>query len=465
MTSDGSLTGRVADLADGALSAVGAPLALAGLYVGALSIPRRLALPAPADHVRIAVVVPAHNEAAIVATAVTSLLSTQYPAGRRRIIVVADNCTDQTADVARAAGAEVFERDDATRRGKGYALNFAFDRLLDEGWAEVVAVVDADTVVETNLLRSFAARFATGERAVQANYEVLNRDDTWRTRLMHIAFTAFHEVRGTGREALHLSAGLRGNGMAFSVSTLRAVPHRAFSVVEDLEYGVLLGLNGIRVAYAHESTVSGDMPTDADSSVSQRDRWERGRATIRKTYARKLILKALTKRSPMLADLAADVLMPPMSKVIVPAVVGMAASSATLLLGAQMSRRPRSPLVFGIAVAGLALNVAEGWRRSGTGLAGLADLAKVPTYVAWKARGRTAAGKTASKTDASQGIWIRTTRSHETTGSNSVVSVDPTEASPGADPLIVESTSLDTSNIEEPIHSYVNELSGSSRGA
>jgi 1,2-diacylglycerol 3-beta-glucosyltransferase len=454
MTTPASVAGRVATLADGALSVVGIPVALAGVYVGALSIPRRLKPPAPADHLRIVVVVPAYNESAIVATTVRSVLDTDYPEARRRVVVVADNCTDDTATAARAAGAEVFERSDASKRGKGYALDFAFERLLAEGWAEVVAVVDADTVVERNLLRSFACRFAAGEQAVQANYEVLNRYDSWRTRLMHIAFTAFHEVRGTGREALHLSAGLRGNGMAFSASTLRTVPHRAFSVVEDLEYGVLLGLNGIRVAYAHESTVSGDMPTGAESSVSQRDRWERGRATMKKMYARKLLSAALTRRSAMLADLAADVLMPPMGKVIVPAVAGMALSSGTLLVAAQMVRRPRSPIVFGIAVTGLAVNVAEGWRRSGSGMAGFADLAKVPKYLAWKATGRTA-----SSSDAEKGVWVRTTRSHETVETRA-----PSEST--ADHVIgraVPSFSKPTS--AEPILSLANERVRSIRGA
>jgi 1,2-diacylglycerol 3-beta-glucosyltransferase len=397
-------------VADLTLAAVGVPVALAGAYVGALSIPRRLVIPSATDHVRIAVVVPAHNEAAIVATTVASLLRTEYPAARRRVIVVADNCTDTTAAVAAAAGAEVFERTDLTKRGKGYALDYAFNVLLDEDWADAVAVVDADTVVEENLLQAFAARFAKGEQAVQANYEVLNVDDSWRTRLMHIAFTAFHEVRGTGREAMHLSAGLRGNGMAFSTSTIRKIPHRAFSVVEDLEYGIMLGLEGIRVAYAHETTVSGDMPADAESSVSQRERWERGRQTVRKMYVRRLLMRAIRQRSLTMVDLAADVMMPPMGKVVVPAAAGLL-GSAVLAATAIATRNPRrlvSPWVFGVATAGVALNVAEGWRRSGAGVSGLSDLANVPKYLRWKAT-----GKGESTTTAEQGVWVRTARSHE----------------------------------------------------
>ncbi len=402
------LLGRALDLTDAAVTIMGVPVALAGCYVGLLSVPRTLRTPSSANQVRIAVVVPAHNEEAIVATTVKSLLTVDYPRSRRRVIVIADNCSDDTARVAREAGAEVIERHDLSQRGKGYALDMAFTSLIDEGWAEAVAVVDADTVVEPNLLSAFAARFAAGEHAVQADYQVLNKADSWRTRLMHIAFTAFHEVRGTGREAMGLSAGLRGNGMAFSIQTLKAVPHRAFSVVEDLEYGVMLGLNGTRVAYAHETTVSGEMPVDADSSVSQRERWERGRETLRKMYVRRLLGRAVRRRSPMLLDLAADVMMPPLGKVIVPALAGGVLSAGLLAASGHMSRRPTSPVVFGLALGGLALNVGEGWRRSGAGISGLADLANVPKYLAWKAT-----GKGESSTEAEQGVWVRTARAHE----------------------------------------------------
>ena len=98
--------------------------------------------------------------------------------------------------------------------------------------------MDADTLVSPNLLRAFAARLDAGAAAVQARYGVRNPDASWRTRLMAIAFALFHDLRSLGRERLGLSAGLRGNGMCFSTRLLREVPHQAFSVVEDLEYGL-----------------------------------------------------------------------------------------------------------------------------------------------------------------------------------------------------------------------------------
>ena len=225
---------------------------------------------------RFDVIVPAHNEELGIAATIASLLAVDYPAELRRVVVVADNCQDATAARAREAGAIVLERTDTSKRGKGYALERAFEQSLREGLADAVVVVDADTTVTANLLRAFAVRLSRGAVAAQAEYGVANRTASWRTRLMHIALTLFHCVRSRARERLGVSAGLRGNGMAFACSLLRDVPHDAFSIVEDIEYGIRLGLAGHRVEYAGEAQVFGQMVSTESASRSQRRRWEGG---------------------------------------------------------------------------------------------------------------------------------------------------------------------------------------------
>ncbi len=385
------------------------PFAAAGLYLAFLSVPSKRRMPAIDTSLRVAVVVPAHNEATDIAATVTSLLHSDYPADRRRVVVVADNCTDDTASIARAAGAEVFERFDSQRRGKGYALELAFQRLLGESSEtspNLFVVVDADTVVSPNLLTACASRIAAGESAVQVDYQVRNAERSWRTRLLHIAFTAFHDVRSSGRERMKVSCGLRGNGMAFSADTLRRVPHSAFSIVEDLEYGIALGRAGVRVAYAHEAWVQGHMPSDAKSSESQRSRWEGGRALIRQREGRSLVMGAVKHRSRLLGDLAADVYVPPLAQ-LGTALVGATTLSVggSLVAGHITGRSWRSPLVGALGIAGLGLHVAEGWRRSGTGIAGLADLARAPLYVAWKLGSKVTHRGNATPTE-----WVRTQR-------------------------------------------------------
>lgn len=345
------------------------------------------------------IIVPAHNEQEGIGRTVQSLLQLDYPASARKVLVVADNCVDATAERAREAGAEVLVRSSEDERGKGYALSFAFEHALQQAWADAVVVIDADTVVSRNLLSGYESRLQQGALAIQAFYGVLNPHASWRTELITIALAIFHRLRGRGREALGLSSGLRGNGMCFALETVRKVPHDAFSVVEDLEYGLRLGRAGIRIWYADEVEVLGEMVSGAGAE-SQRDRWEGGRALMRKLHGWPLLKQALQQRDPILLDLAMDVLVPPL---------GMVAAAAGLLamVGAAGLWFGGIPLVTAAVVSlplvFLGLHVARGVALSGLGMHGWAALAKAPTYLLWKL-GLKLKRKSAPKE------WIRTAR-------------------------------------------------------
>ena len=379
-TSSGQRTAR---LFDDAVAVLGLPGAAAGVYLAglsALSIVAEPETPGVGEALNVTVVVPAHNEQLNIEATVTSLLDTDYPAQHRRVVVVADNCSDETAVLAQRTGADVLVRTDPINRGKGFALEHGFAQALANDWTEVVVVVDADTVVSHNLLRVLTARVSGGEHAVQADYQVRNPGDSWRTRLLHIAFTAFHQVRSSGRERLGLSCGLRGNGMAFSRHALQQTPHQAHSVVEDLEYGIRLGRAGIRVAHASQAWVRGDMPADAAASQTQRDRWEGGRRLIRRTEGRALAREALRTRNPVLADLAMDVYLPPLGQLVTALSIGLVVGVGS----GTAAKRQRAAYVHGIGLVGVALHVGRAWQASGTGMNGLLDLARAPSYVAWK---------------------------------------------------------------------------------
>ena len=149
-----------------ALLLIGLPVTLTTAYLGLLTL-CSAALPALAARrdKRFVVLVPAHNETAVILRTVKNLLALDYPAGQFRVQVIADNCTDDTAALARQAGAAVWERSSASERGKGYALKFAYEKVLAEAWADAVVVVDADTEVSPNLLTSFAAHLGAGAGA------------------------------------------------------------------------------------------------------------------------------------------------------------------------------------------------------------------------------------------------------------------------------------------------------------
>jgi cellulose synthase/poly-beta-1,6-N-acetylglucosamine synthase-like glycosyltransferase len=368
-------------LTDLVLTALAVPPLLAGLYLGLLAVLARRgsAPPASAVEYRFDVIIPAHNEETQIGETIASLKAVTYPRHLYRITVVADNCTDQTAARARTAGADVLVRDDLERRGKGYALARAFERTLAEPFADAVVVVDADTVVSSNLLSAFAARLTRGAQALQADYGVRNPRASWRTRLLTIALSSFHGVRSRARERLGLSAGLRGNGMAFTRQVLQAHQPAAFSIVEDLEYGIHLGLSGIRVQYVEEAVVRGYMAVTEEASRSQRRRWERGRKAVLREYLPLLLRRSARQRDPILADLAVDLLIPPLGQLTLVTLIGLAASLAARSWGVHIAA-----WLWAAALAGTAVHVLRGWSLSGVGLAGLFDLARAPFYMCWK---------------------------------------------------------------------------------
>ncbi len=384
------------------LIALSLPVLAASLYLAMLAVLARRAhttTPSSASTLRFDIVVPAHNEEGEIRQTVESLLALQYPRERFRVVVVADNCTDRTADVARASGAQVLVRQDANNRGKGHALAYAFRKSLDDGRADAIVVVDADTIVSPNLLSAFAARLERGAEVLQADYGVRNPAASWRTRLMTIALSAFHGVRSIARERLRLSCGLRGNGMAFSKTLLQRHPPGAFSIVEDLEYGLQLGYAGVRVQYVDDAHVFGYMAISEQASRSQRRRWERGRTALVREHVPQLLRAAWRRRDAVLLDLAADLIVPPLGQLLTISVAGFALSLVGTAFGVAIA-----PWLWAAAIAGIVIYVLRGWALSGVGLTGLLDLMWAPFYVIWKLTLRfTDKGRRPEE-------WVRTTR-------------------------------------------------------
>ena len=348
---------------------------------------------------RFDVIVPAHNEAAIINGVIASLRKLDWPAENFRILVVADNCTDDTATLARAAGAEVLERHDEILRGKGYALDFAFQISQARNWAYAVVVVDADSEVSPNLLEACAARIENGAKVIQAHYSVLNAHASWRTRLMSIAMAAFHQVRSRARERLRLSCGIRGNGWCITHRLLQQVPYQAYSLTEDLEYGIELGLAGQRVHYADEAYVAAMMVPGEEASRTQRQRWEDGRLQLMRTKTLPLLRAAVSRGSSVCLDLALDLLVMPLSYVTINIAL------LILLAGLATLWEPAMDIWLWLGAAcglSLLLYVLRGWQLSGVGLRGLLDLSRVPFFVLWKVLLRVRGNSSAE--------WVRTKR-------------------------------------------------------
>jgi 1,2-diacylglycerol 3-beta-glucosyltransferase len=348
------------------------------------------------------IVVPAHDEADGISAVVDDLLQLDWPRDRFRVVVVADNCSDATAECARRAGAVVLERSDPGRRGKGHALQHAFRFSLAQQYAQAVVVVDADSRASRNLLRAFASRLAKGSEVAQVFHGVLHPDQNSRNRLMAIAYGAFHRVRSRGRERLGLSCGIRGNGWCITRRTLLRVPYAAHGLAEDIEYGLRLGIAGVRVEYVDEAQVLSSMDTDMAGAASQRNRWEQGRSSLPRAFSRPLFAPRPAVSRTLRRDLGFDLLVPPLATIALGIVLfaGVAFAACWALPSAALPKAALAASGFGTLA--LTLHVARGWQLSGTGLRGLRDLAMAPRFALWKL-----ALRLRPRNDAE---WIRTHR-------------------------------------------------------
>jgi cellulose synthase/poly-beta-1,6-N-acetylglucosamine synthase-like glycosyltransferase len=284
---------------------------------------------------RFVVLIPAHNEELLLGSVLDLLRVLDYPRSLYDTVVIADNCTDRTAVIARNHRAITLERHNQEQIGKGYALEWALQHLLHvgrqadadpaadpdqdpdvvrAGQFDAVVILDADTVVSRNLLQAFDQALQAGDRAVQARYDVLNAADSWRTKLMSCALALAHVVKPLGREKLGLSDGLKGNGMCFAREVVELIPWSGESITEDIEYTLRLCRAGHRVAFLPEATVWAQMPTTGEQATDQRKRWEGGRYRLLFQVAPRLLVESFRTRNRLLLDRAIELIIPPFAE-------------------------------------------------------------------------------------------------------------------------------------------------------
>lgn len=350
-------------------------LYLVALAVAAYFFRKKVAM--PAEPFKIAVVVPSHNEELNIGVTVRSLLQCRYPGEHYQVMVIADNCSDQTAAVARAAGARVFTRVDPDNRGKGQALDWFFQSQIEAYRPfAALALIDADTLVDENFLTQIAASLSHPEvKVVQGFYGASNPQENWRTALVAAALCLFHHLRPAGRNRIGGSAGLKGNGMGFRREVIEKYGWPAHSIVEDLEFSVLLLLDEVLVHYNPDAMVFGEMASQRQQADTQRQRWESGRWQILRNYGGRLFLSLLTKFRCFFFDGLMDLLIPTLS-MLVAGVVGL------LVVAWFFFPQMTNLLLF--CLVGLAFCVFSGLGLRRAPLRVWFYLAAAPLFILWK---------------------------------------------------------------------------------
>ncbi len=326
---------------------------------------------------RMAILMPAHDEEVGIAKTVTALRAELAPGDR--LLVIADNCTDRTAERAREAGAEVVERTDPERRGKGFALSFGANILRDDP-PEVVLVMDADCRVEQGTLAELAKLAHRSGRPVQAVYLMHPPERQGLSSVSAFAFLVRNLVRPSGLKRLGMPCQLTGTGMAFPWELYRDAPATESNLVEDLLMGHEYALRGRAPILCDHVQVGSDFPTGEAASLKQRRRWEHGELAILLGTAPRLLAKGLLRGEPGLVALALDAAVPPLAFLVLLEGASTVAGATLALVGGSSV-----PLVFslgGAALLGIGLSAA--WVAHGREVLPLADLAKIPRYVLWK---------------------------------------------------------------------------------
>lgn len=269
-------------------------------------------VPLKAARPSFAVVVPAHNEEAAIGRTLGAIVPQLVPGDR--LVVVADNCTDGTAAVARVAGAEVTERFNDTRRGKGYALAHGIQHLERTGSPEIAVFIDADCHVMPGCLHTLARVTAEAQAPVQAAYLLTPPRTASRTAsFVAFAWTVKDFVRPLGWHRLGMPCQLAGSGMAFPWGLLRGVDLASDHLAEDIKLGLDLAMRGYFPRFCPDAVVTSKVFTGEAPAPSQRARWEHGALHLLVTYVPRLASTLLRHPSWRLAAVTFDMTVPPLA--------------------------------------------------------------------------------------------------------------------------------------------------------
>jgi cellulose synthase/poly-beta-1,6-N-acetylglucosamine synthase-like glycosyltransferase len=327
----------------------------------------------------IAIIVPAHNESSAVAKTIESLKSQMSPDDR--LLVVADNCTDDTAAQALKHGATVVERHNLLLRGKGHALDHGWKTLSTDARFALFLCVDADCVVHPGAVNELARKATATGRPVQALYLILNEGLTSvRQRVSEFAYIVKGLVRPVGFDRLGLPCQLGGSGMMFPRALLEQQSLASGHLVEDLLLGLTLCEKGSAPVFCDTAYVTSTFPVETGSQESQRTRWEHGHLSVIVQVLPRLLARSIARLDLNLFAQALDAAVPPVTLLLLLQTAAVVASAVFLILSGLSA-----PLwIAGTGLVALFATLVLAWTQFGRERLSGKDLVQASLYIAWK---------------------------------------------------------------------------------
>jgi len=318
----------------------------------------------------VAVLMPAHNEALVIAESIKAIKEQLLP--QDRLIVVADNCTDETSAIANACGATVIERFNQLDRGKGYALDFGLQYLKKDEPA-VVIVIDADCIVHAQAIALLKAACVQSQRPVQALYLMESQPNpSLKARIASFAWMVKNKVRPLGFRSMGLPCQLMGTGMAFLWGDITKVSLASGHIVEDMKLGTDLARLKKAPLFLHDALVTSVFPPSEAATNTQRARWEHGHLSVIVNEVPKLIIDAIKNGNSQMFGLACDLLIPPLAML---TLLSLTVFVASMFLANQLTQL----LALGL-LGCLMLAVLLAWFKFGREIISLKQLCYAPIY-------------------------------------------------------------------------------------
>ena len=327
---------------------------------------------------KLAVLIPAYNEAAGIAATLSTILPQLTP--QDRLLVIADNCTDDTAEIARKCGASAIERHDTERKGKGYALDFGLQSIASEP-PEVVIMVDADCICGPDSIEKLARVAIAEQRPVQATYLMEQPPNpTPKDSISALAFLVKNLVRPSGLKQLGFPSLLTGTGMAFPWLIIRDVPLASSNIVEDMQMSLDLAIAGHPTVFCPEARVTGCLPQQQQVAKTQRTRWEHGHLQTLLTQTPRLATASIEQQRFDLMAIALDLSVPPLSLLVA---IWLAAFAASLL-AATLGTSSIPAILLGVQGLLILVSIVSAWAKFGRADISGSTLLSVPFYILWK---------------------------------------------------------------------------------
>lgn len=254
------------------------------------------------DH-RFMAIIPAHNEEAVVGNLVESLKKQNYNKELYDIYVIADNCTDNTAKIAKEAGAIVYERYNETKKTKGYALDWFLQQKIEEDAPyDAFFVFDADNIVDADFIKNMNKKLCQGEDVVQGYRDIKNPTDSWVTAGYAIFYWTMHRFYHLARYNLGLSPLLNGTGFMVRFDVIKPQGWDTVTLTEDIEFSLKRIIKGKKLGWATDAIVYDEQPVGFKQSWSQRSRWTVGHMQCIKEYTKQLAVSAKENKTMMNFD-------------------------------------------------------------------------------------------------------------------------------------------------------------------